>query len=716
MSQNRTEIVISALNQTQAAFRQLQDSLKGLDKELGMVNRSGSQASSSFASFAGSLRALPGLIAGSAIAMLVKSCIDAGIAAQKMEVQFKAAFGNIIEGAKGLSFIREESERLGLDLQSTAPAFAKFAAASRGTALEGIGVRKVFSGVAEAATAMQLSTDEVNGIFLALSQMMSKGKVSAEELKGQLGERLPGATKLAADALGLTTAQLLDQMQKGKIMSEDLLPKLAEQLHKTYGVSAVEAANSAQGQINKFNNTLFETKSAVGAALIPAMNDILTSLRPVVDMVRDAIKGFQQLAVSYAAGIDKIAAAKEVGWFGLMTESGRARYRRQAAIIQGAAEAQMTEIEKRYAPSTSGVPRPGKTKPSTVVTTGKGGKSKTGKADDLPSAYAMLLKDAKAFAKAWEADQKKLQEDADWISDRRKAYTDAVAKALKDEHELSVASLEHKLTLVDTAAAFRDISRAEAAEQRITLTRQLITEQERWVEVTGKGVEKLDELRAKLREAQAQLLTASDNVTAGGITGMLEYLDELPSLFEGARDTVKGAFQEMEDALVEFVRTGKMNFSSLVDSIISDLARIMVRQNITGPLAAGLGSALSGWFGSGGSGVDVDTWGGLPGGLLGNAKGNAFSGGNVVPFAKGGVVYRPTFFPMAKGMGLMGEAGPEGVLPLARTRGGELGVRTTGASSLTISVPVNVQGNARLASELRNEIEKTVIDVVRRHS
>jgi lambda family phage tail tape measure protein len=58
-----------------------------------------------------------------------------------------------------------------------------------------------------------------------------------------------------------------------------------------------------------------------------------------------------------------------------------------------------------------------------------------------------------------------------------------------------------------------------------------------------------------------------------------------------------------------------------------------------------------------------------------NAKGNAFSGGNVIPMAKGGIVNGPTVFPMAKGMGLMGEAGPEAVMPLGRNSRGELGVK-----------------------------------------
>ena len=78
--------------------------------------------------------------------------------------------------------------------------------------------------------------------------------------------------------------------------------------------------------------------------------------------------------------------------------------------------------------------------------------------------------------------------------------------------------------------------------------------------------------------------------------------------------------------------------------------------------------------------------GNLLGGLLVNARGNAFVGGRVTPFAAGGIVNSPTLFPTRGGAGLMGEAGPEAVMPLARGRDGKLGVR--GGGSVNVSVTI----------------------------
>ncbi len=77
-------------------------------------------------------------------------------------------------------------------------------------------------------------------------------------------------------------------------------------------------------------------------------------------------------------------------------------------------------------------------------------------------------------------------------------------------------------------------------------------------------------------------------------------------------------------------------------------------------------------------------------GLFGFADGGVLAGGNIVPFARGGIVDRPTIFPMAHGLGLMGEAGPEAVMPLTRTAGGELGVKAEGNGGGETHITMNI--------------------------
>lgn len=147
-----------------------------------------------------------------------------------------------------------------------------------------------------------------------------------------------------------------------------------------------------------------------------------------------------------------------------------------------------------------------------------------------------------------------------------------------------------------------------------------------------------------------------------------EIVAEGKDQFEELKRAIEGWGRDSADAIVQFARTGETSFRDMIDSMINDLLRMMVYQNITGPLFG----AIGGFFG----------------GIFGSAQGNAFQDGNVIPFARGGIVDRPTVFPMARGAGLMGEAGPEAILPLTRI-GGELGVKADAGSS-SEPQPLNV--------------------------
>ena len=147
------------------------------------------------------------------------------------------------------------------------------------------------------------------------------------------------------------------------------------------------------------------------------------------------------------------------------------------------------------------------------------------------------------------------------------------------------------------------------------------------------------------------------------------FKDSIKSVGEAFGDVVVKGIKGMEDALVDFVMTGTLNFRNLANSIISDMVRIAIQQTITAPFTK--------WFG----------------GLFGNADGNAFIDGKVQKYAYGGVVNKPTLFPMANGMGLMGEAGAEAILPLSRGSDGKLGVKAQGGGT-NIVVNVDASGSS----------------------
>jgi hypothetical protein len=148
------------------------------------------------------------------------------------------------------------------------------------------------------------------------------------------------------------------------------------------------------------------------------------------------------------------------------------------------------------------------------------------------------------------------------------------------------------------------------------------------------------------------------------------FQDGIKSVQESMADVVVKGIKGMEDALVNFVTTGKLNFRNLANSIIADMARIAIQQTITKPF------------------TNFIT------GLFGNANGNAFVDGQVQKYAYGGIVNKPTLFPMANGMGLMGEAGAEAILPLRRGSNGKLGVESSSGGIGNIVVNVDASGSS----------------------
>ena len=154
-------------------------------------------------------------VAAIGLTQLGKEAIQASTQMTALDNAFKAITGSATAAKAELGFVRAESQRLGLNFVSTAEQFKGLSAAARGTALEGEAIRKAFMAVAGASRTLGLSTEQTGGALNAIQQMISKGTVSSEELRQQLGERLPGAFQIAARAMGVTTAALDQDVRTG---------------------------------------------------------------------------------------------------------------------------------------------------------------------------------------------------------------------------------------------------------------------------------------------------------------------------------------------------------------------------------------------------------------------------------------------------------------------------------------------------------------------
>jgi len=216
-----------------------------------------------------------------------------------------------------------------------------------------------------------------------------------------------------------------------------------------------------------------------------------------------------------------------------------------------------------------------------------------------------------------------------------------------------------------------------------------------------------EEGNVKMKELIELLKQAKIDATKFGEAGVLDsFKEELENVGTAMENIVVNGFTKMEDALTNFVMTGKLNFRNLANSIISDLTRMYVRAAITKPLFDFLFPS----FASGGViGNDVQGFGGQQ--VMKAAKGQVMAQNKIVPYAYGGTVVRkPTLFPMADGMGLMGEAGAEAIMPLRRNKQGKLGVEASGATSNNVvNVSVDASGSSAQGNNMKaNQLGKLI--------
>lgn len=170
----------------------------------------------------------------------------------------KVVSENEVELAKNNQFLQKTTEDLGLEYLSTAAAFKNFYAAATQAGISADETRRIFFAASSAAANLKLSQEDANGVLLAFSQIASKGKVQAEELRGQIGERVPGAFSIAAKAMGVTQQQLNKMLETGQVLSSEFLPKFATELQKTFAGDTPKRVEGLQASINRLKNEIID--------------------------------------------------------------------------------------------------------------------------------------------------------------------------------------------------------------------------------------------------------------------------------------------------------------------------------------------------------------------------------------------------------------------------------------------------------------------------
>lgn len=246
------------------AFAEAKTRITALEAEMNGTVPAMSRMEAGAKGLKGEFSAMAAQFAGMALAMQAgQAFIAVNAGAESLTRTLTQLTGSSKAAAAEMEYIRAASNRLGIDAREAAKSYTQLLAATQGTALQGDAAKRVFEAVAGAMAALGKSSAETNNALNAVNQMASKGTVQMEELKGQLGEALPGALKAAAAGAGLTVAELSKMVETGNVLAEDLLPALAKGLTEMYGVGKAEN-DTFVAQWARMKNTVTELLQALG--------------------------------------------------------------------------------------------------------------------------------------------------------------------------------------------------------------------------------------------------------------------------------------------------------------------------------------------------------------------------------------------------------------------------------------------------------------------
>ena len=212
--------------------------------------------------------------------------------AAKSQQQFNNALQTATQDtgtfAKELLYVDNVQRAFGLNLETTRTGFTRLYASMAPTGFDSGSIEKLFTGISAATAALQLTPDKAERVIYAFGQMASKGQIMSEELKGQLGDVLPGALAIFSKAAGMSVKEFSKAMEDGEFTGNrfrEVFAKVSDELMNRFGTGAAAAGKSLQGLLNTvggdFQRTLESFAPLANAAAQAVLGPLSGALREI---------------------------------------------------------------------------------------------------------------------------------------------------------------------------------------------------------------------------------------------------------------------------------------------------------------------------------------------------------------------------------------------------------------------------------------------------
>ena len=577
----------------------------------------------------------------------------------------------------------------------------------------------------------------------SFGRVQARGRASMEEINMAMEAGLPIIDELGK-AMGVTQAEVFDLVSSGKVGFEEFR-------------LAFENMTSEGG---KFNDGMELLSQTFNGKLSTAMDNVKLLGAEIFEPAMEGAKGFLDWLSDTTKGLREfIAETKRIN-------REEVEY---AESSVGQLEDQMrrvAEIRSKYLEEKAWIDDYGVTSKSSLANLQRL-KDQLDTELEILNAIEQQMMAEQRLAEAKEDAERWAREKA--AAD--KADAEEAEKRLKREKEINELYKELRNTVVDTLEAERseldklretydllaahpwssgqlEEDRVQALDVLLKKILELRDAEWDWAEEAEKAWSKADERFFANVDAQSifdemadaggewqdKLNSIRTEYESGEITTR-EYLARLEELkekygeatakeklFEEAIHNlnvrlIEGAVTEFADAIYDIGTAfgdGSISAETFGEAV-GNVGRQLMRMIPTMAVAAGLQLLFAnpndprGWWLVGGGITGMLGAGFIEGAITENAHGNVYENGSVTPFAKGAVVTKPTIFPMASGAGLMGEAGPEAIMPLARTASGDLGVRAAGGNTYVTVINNSENSAVRTEENTRANGEKEIM-------
>lgn len=254
-----------------------------------------------------------GYLSIGAMRAFIGATVDSAVALERVRNSLVAATGSLDGGAEAFAYTRKLAYGLGLELETLSKQYGLFSAAVKDSGFTQRQTRAIFESVAEASRVLGLSVEDMQGVFVALQQIATKGTVQMEELRQQLGDRLPGSVAIMAKALGVTQRELFTLTKQGLVPAKEALILFSEELRRALVDGSLGyALDGIQVKIVNLKNATFELKAAFGQGFAEGASAGMKDIGEEARRSTDSVKSLGQ-ALGFVANVVTQTAAATVG-------------------------------------------------------------------------------------------------------------------------------------------------------------------------------------------------------------------------------------------------------------------------------------------------------------------------------------------------------------------------------------------------------------------